>query len=70
MERVMGNIREGYKGSNTRLVRHSLLLLRGIFEVVKEDDRSYYPSDAPFSYKVKVEVRYLSNLYRFDIGEN
>jgi hypothetical protein len=70
MERVMGNIREGHRGSNTKLVKHSLLLLRGIFEFVKDEDKSYYPSDAPFTYKVKVEVKYLSNLYRFDIGEN
>ena len=41
MEKIMENIRGGYAKGNYKVVKHSLDLLRAIFELVKEDKYNY-----------------------------
>ena len=70
MGRLMEHIRGSYAKGNYRIVKHSLELLRGIFELVKEDERVYYQTETPSPYKAKIDVKYLANSYRFEISEN
>lgn len=41
MEKIIGNIKDTNLNENARIVRHSLSLLKFIFELVKEEEKYY-----------------------------
>jgi hypothetical protein len=45
MEKLIKDIKDGFATNNLRLMKSSLLLLKHIFEFVKEDERSYYMNE-------------------------
>ena len=66
----MENIKGGYSKGNYKLVKHSLELLRVIFELVKDDEKYCGSVENPTVYRVKLDIKYLGNTYRFEMSEN